>query len=153
MLSFGEGGGTPVTDAKPNELQPGEARPRVLVVDDYDDGREMYAEYLTYAGYDVAMAKDGMEAIAMARDGHPDVILMDLSLPVMDGWEATRLLKADLSTRDIPVVAVTGHVMGNHPQQAADAGCDAFVAKPALPDHVERTIRSLLAASKTRLKP
>src|SRR5690242_2592824 len=94
----------------PMPPEPAPERLRVLVVEDYPDGRDLYAEYLAYAGYDVDVAATGEEAIALARECHPDVILMDLSLPVMSGFEATRILKADERTKDIPVMAVSGHV-------------------------------------------
>ena len=84
-------------------------RPRVLLVDDYPDAREMYTEYLEFSGFDVVEAENGIEALQRAVDAAPDIILMDLSLPVMDGWEATRRLKADKRTASIPVVALTGN--------------------------------------------
>jgi CheY-like chemotaxis protein len=121
------------------------------VVDDYDDAREMYAEYLEFIGYEVQTARDGQEAIQHALDYQPDVILMDLSLPVLSGWDATRQLKQDERTRDIPVMALTGHVLGTHTQKAMEAGCDVFVPKPALPDKVADQIRALL--QKTGSKP
>jgi CheY-like chemotaxis protein len=125
---------------------------RVLVVDDYDDAREMYAEYLEFLGYQVQTARDGQEALQYARAEHPDIILMDLSLPVLSGWEATRQLKQDERTRHIPVMALTGHVMAMHSEKAREVGCDAFVAKPALPDAGADQIRALLekAGGKTR---
>ena len=86
-------------------------RPRVLVVDDYPDAREMYSEYLEFSGFDVIQAVNGIEALQRAVDAAPDIILMDLSLPVMDGWEATRRLKEDARTNRIPVVALTGHAL------------------------------------------
>ena len=89
-------------------------RPRVLLVDDYPDAREMYTEYLQFSGYDVVQAANGMEALEQAVEASPDIILMDLSLPVMDGWEATRRLKADKRTAGIPVVALTGHALAGH---------------------------------------
>ena len=85
------------------------AEPLVLVVDDYQDAREMYAEYLKASGFRVEEARTGLEAVSKAREVKPDCILMDLSLPGIDGWEATRQLKADHSTCHIPVVAITGH--------------------------------------------
>jgi CheY-like chemotaxis protein len=133
----------------PSEPQPGDCK--VLVVDDYDDAREMYAEYLEFLGYQVQTARDGQEALQMAQQSHPDVILMDLSLPVVSGWEATRRLKLDASTRHIPVMALTGHVLPTHSEQAKEAGCDEFVSKPALPDTVADKIRVLL--QKTGSKP
>lgn len=126
---------------------------KILVVDDYDDAREMYAEYLEFLGYQVQTARDGQEAIDLARDSHPDVILMDLSLPVVSGWEATRVLKQDERTRDIPVMALTGHVLPLHTERAQQAGCDAFVAKPALPDTVEAQIRALLRKAGSKPRP
>lgn len=116
----------------------------VLVVDDFADNREMYSEYLSFSGYDVIEAKNGMEAIAAARDRMPDIIVMDLSLPVMDGWEATRRLKADERTRQIPVVALTGHALAGHSRGAREAGCDSFLAKPCLPDQLVAEIRRML---------
>ena len=87
------------------------ARRRVLLVDDYPDAREMYSEYLKLSGFDVVEATNGVEALQRAIDTSPDIILMDLSLPVMDGWEATRRLKEDTRTASIPVVALTGHAL------------------------------------------
>jgi len=144
---------TPLS-AEPSESSeeiPAEGTRRVLVVDDYDDAREMYAEYLEFIGYEVQTARDGHEALQHARDYQPDVILMDLSLPVLSGWDATRQLKQDERTRDIPVMALTGHVLGTHSQKAMEVGCDAFVPKPALPDKVADQIRALL--QKTGSKP
>jgi len=119
-------------------------RPRVLLVDDYPDAREMYSEYLQYSGFDVVEASNGMEALQRAVDEAPDIILMDLSLPVMDGWEATRRLKADVRTADIPVVALTGHALAGISEGAKQAGCDAFVTKPCLPDDLVKEIRKVL---------
>jgi CheY-like chemotaxis protein len=119
-------------------------RPRVLIVDDYPDAREMYSEYLQYSGFDVAEAQNGMEALQRAVDDKPDIILMDLSLPVMDGWEATRRLKADKRTASIPVVALTGHALAGISDGAKKAGCDAFVTKPCLPEDLVREIRKVL---------
>ncbi len=119
-------------------------RPRVLLVDDYPDAREMYSEYLQFSGFDVIEAANGMEALQRAADQAPDIILMDLSLPVMDGWEATRRLKADSRTADIPVVALTGHALAGISEGAKQAGCDAFVTKPCLPEDLVREIRKVL---------
>ena len=119
-------------------------RPRVLVVDDYPDAREMYTEYLEYTGFEVVQASNGMEALQQAVDTTPDIILMDLSLPVMDGWEATRRLKADQRTAHIPVVALTGHALAGISEGAKQAGCDAFVTKPCLPEDLVKEIRKVL---------
>jgi two-component system cell cycle response regulator DivK len=122
-------------------------QPLVLVVDDFQDNREMYAEYLSYCGFRVIEAKNGKEAIEQAFAQSPNVIIMDLSLPVMDGWEATRRLKADGRTRSIPVIALTGHALQGHSKGALDAGCDAFVAKPCLPDQLVLEIKRMLGTS------
>ena len=115
--------------------------PLVLVVDDMEDGREICAEYLAFHNYRVATAADGHEALAQAFALLPDLILMDLSLPGLDGWEATRRLKADLRTRDIPVIALTAHALATARDQALEAGCDAVVTKPVLPKDLEREIQ------------
>ena len=120
--------------------------PLVLIVDDYEDAREMYAEYLQFSGFRVAEARNGLEAMEKAFALRPAVILMDLSLPVMDGWEATRRLKKDPRTRSIPVVALTGHALDGHSREAEDAGCDAYVTKPCLPDDLVREVQRILSA-------
>jgi CheY-like chemotaxis protein len=122
--------------------------PLILVVDDYQDAREMYAEYLQYSGFRVAEARNGNEAVAQARSLKPDLILMDLSLPGMDGWEATRVLKADDETRRIPIVALTGHALAGASEGARKAGCDSFVTKPCLPDDLVVEVRRMLNAVK-----
>jgi two-component system, cell cycle response regulator DivK len=119
--------------------------PLILIVDDYQDAREMYAEYLEFSGFRVVEARNGAEALEKALELLPSVILMDLSLPVMDGWEATRRLKADARTRVIPVVALTGHALDGHSREAQDAGCDAYVTKPCLPDALVREVQRMLA--------
>lgn len=125
-------------------MRTGTDEPLVLVVDDYADAREMYAESLLVCGFRVAEAADGLAALHLARTLAPDVILMDLSLPGMDGWEATRQLKADARTRHIPVVALTGHALASALDAARRAGCDRFVVKPALPDVVVDEVRQAL---------
>ncbi len=117
----------------------------LLIVDDFDDNRQMYAEFLTYSGFRVLEASNGAEAVAKASEHLPDLVVMDLSLPVLDGWEATRLLKGDPRTRHIPIIALTGHALEGHSQGARDAGCDAFLAKPCLPDKLLDTVQSILA--------
>jgi CheY-like chemotaxis protein len=121
-------------------------RPLILVVDDYEDAREMYAEYLEFSGFRVAEARNGNDAVAQAFLLRPDLILMDLSLPGMDGWEATKLLKADERTKHIPVVALTGHALAGASEGARKAGCDSFVTKPCLPDELVVEVRRMLGA-------
>jgi two-component system cell cycle response regulator DivK len=122
--------------------------PLILVVDDYEDAREMYAEYLRFCGFRVAEARNGNEALDQAFTLMPDLILMDLSLPGMDGWEATRQLKADERTRQIPVVALTGHALAGASEGAKKAGCDSFVTKPCLPDDLVVEVRRMLSLGK-----
>jgi CheY-like chemotaxis protein len=119
-------------------------RPLVLVVEDHQDAREMYAVYLQFSGFDVAQAGNGIEAVEKTRALLPDIVLMDLALPTMDGWEATRQLKNDPRTKHIPIVALTGHALAGHAEGARAAGCDAFVTKPCLPDALVAEIRRLL---------
>ena len=121
-----------------------ELPPLVLVVDDFQDNREMFAEFLSLSGCRVAEATTGREAIDRAFELLPDVILMDLSLPELDGWEATRQLKNDPRTRHIPVVALTGHALADHSREAREAGCDAFLTKPCLPEVLVVEIRKML---------
>ncbi len=119
--------------------------PLVLVVDDFQDNREMFAEFLSLSGFRVAEASTGREALARAFELIPDIILMDLSLPELDGWEATRTLKGDPRTKHIPIVALTGHALADHSRDAKDAGCDAFLTKPCLPDALVEEVRRMLA--------
>jgi two-component system, cell cycle response regulator DivK len=121
--------------------------PLVLVVDDFQDNREMFAEFLLLSGFRVAQAATGPEALDRAFALLPDVILMDLSLPELDGWEATRRLKGDARTRHIPVVALTGHVLADHSRDAREAGCDAFLTKPCLPEALVVEVQRALAAA------
>jgi len=129
---------------------PARVRPLVLVVEDYDDAREMYAAYLQFSGFDVEPASNGVEAVEKAHELLPDIVLMDLALPCMDGWEATRRLKGDDQTRHIPIVALTGHALAGHAEGARQAGCDAFVTKPCLPDALVVQIKRLLETHQGR---
>jgi CheY-like chemotaxis protein len=120
-------------------------RPLVLVVEDQDELRRLYAEQLTLSGFDVIEAANGQDAISHTSARSPDVVLMDLSLPVLDGWEATRRLKADTRTAHIPVVALTAHDGSGELQRATRAGCDWFVPKPCPPDALITEVRRVLA--------
>jgi len=127
-------------------------RPLVLVVDDMPDNREMYIEYLAFVGFRTAGASDGEQAIEAALKHRPSLILMDLSLPGLDGWEATKWLKADPRTRDIPVLAITGHVEASLRAKALAVGCDLVIAKPSLPSDVARIITGVLGAHESAAK-
>ncbi len=100
--------------------------------------------YLQFSGYRVAEATNGLEAIEKTLELMPDIILMDLALPKIDGWEATKRLKSDERTKHIPIVALTGHALAGFAEGAREAGCDAFVTKPCLPDALVTEIRRML---------
>jgi two-component system, cell cycle response regulator DivK len=104
--------------------------PKILLVEDNEMNRDMLTRRLSRRGYDVAVALDGREAVALAASLQPAVILMDMSLPVMDGWEATRHIKADPATAAIPVIALTAHALPAERDRALEAGCCAFETKP-----------------------
>jgi CheY-like chemotaxis protein len=125
-----------------------DVKPLVLVVDDYQDARDLYSEYLTSSGFRVVEARTGDEALEKAFTLLPDLILMDLSLPGLDGLEATRRLKSDSRTRTIPVVALTGLALASHSEGARRAGCDSFVTKPCLPEQLVVELRRLLTVSR-----
>jgi CheY-like chemotaxis protein len=103
---------------------------RVLIVEDEKDNMDLFCQILTFHGCDVLMAKDGREAITLAQSESPDLILMDLSLPALDGWEATRTIKDVPQLAHIPVVALTAHAMVGDRERALEAGCDGYISKP-----------------------
>lgn len=103
---------------------------KILLVEDNEMNRDMLSRRLLRNNFEVVMAVNGQEGVDMAKSERPDIILMDMSLPVMDGWEATRTIKADESTRSIPVIALTAHAMESDREQAMQAGCDDFDTKP-----------------------
>jgi two-component system cell cycle response regulator DivK len=125
-------------------------KPSILVVDDSCDSREMLIEYLLFRGFEVTEARNGSEAIDVARRVHPQIILMDLSMPIMDGWQATRQLKADPLTQGITIICVTAHAFRPEQRLALAAGCDVVVAKPydltALANALERVMSEGVAA-------
>jgi two-component system cell cycle response regulator DivK len=125
--------------------------PLVLIVDDFDDNREMFTEFLSFSGFRVAQATTGREALERAFSLLPDLILMDLSLPELDGLEATRCLKSDERTKRIPVLALTGHAVAGHSRDARAAGCAAFLTKPCLPEvllgEIHRVLDSIARAA------
>lgn len=127
--------------------------PLVLIVDDYAEGREVCAEYFAFRGYRVATAEDGLDAIDKTHALRPDVIIMDLSLPRMDGWEASRRLKADERTHDIPIVALTAHALASAREKAVEAGCDAVMTKPCPPRDLEAEVRRQLGLESETDRP
>ena len=118
---------------------------RILLVEDNEMNRDMLSRRLTRRGYEVAIAVDGEQGLAMARLESPALILMDMSLPVLDGWEATRRLKAGAGTRPIPVIALTSHAMAGDRQKALDAGCDDYDTKPVDVPRLIEKMEALLA--------
>jgi two-component system cell cycle response regulator DivK len=104
--------------------------PRILLVEDNEMNRDMLSRRLARKEYEVLVAVDGKEGVVMAGSVAPDLILMDMSLPVMDGWEATRQLKASPETKDIPIIALTAHAMSGDREKAMEAGCDDYDTKP-----------------------
>ena len=103
---------------------------KILLVEDNEMNRDMLSRRLIRKGYEIVMATDGEEGIAMASSESPDLILMDMSLPVIDGWEATRRLKSDERTAGVPIIALTAHAMSDDRQKALEAGCNDYDTKP-----------------------
>jgi two-component system cell cycle response regulator DivK len=104
--------------------------PKILLVEDNEMNRDMLSRRLQRKGYEVVLALDGQSGVEMTQTQAPDLVLMDMSLPVLDGWEATRRLKADTATRHIPVIALTAHAMSSDREKAIEAGCDDYDTKP-----------------------
>jgi two-component system, cell cycle response regulator DivK len=123
---------------------------RVLLVEDYDDAREMYAEYLSCSGFEMQEAANGQDALRQALERPPDIVVMDISLPVMDGWETVRRLRNDERTARIPVVALTGHVLSDYSRKARLSGFDGYLTKPCLPEDLAAEIRRVLLERPTR---
>jgi CheY-like chemotaxis protein len=123
---------------------PAARTPLVLVVDDYADVREMYADYLKFEGFRVKTAATGPEALAAARAERPDLILMDVTMPGMDGFTATERIKEDPALGSIPVLILTAHVFAEYEEKAKRAGCNGFIRKPCLPDELARAVRAAI---------
>jgi CheY-like chemotaxis protein len=123
---------------------------KVLLVEDNELNRDMLSRRLQRRGYEVTTAVDGEIAVRISKDLLPDVILMDMGLPGMNGWDATRLIKSDSVTRHIPVIALTAHVMSLDKEQALAAGCDAFETKPVEIERLLDAIRGLLKQRRQR---
>lgn len=117
---------------------------RILLVEDNEMNRDMLSRRLARRGYDMILANDGQEGVDLARAQMPDLILMDMSLPVLTGWEATRLLKQAAATAQIPVVALTAHALSSDREKALEAGCDGYETKPVELPKLLETIEKLL---------
>ncbi|HKP75724.1 MAG TPA: response regulator [Longimicrobiaceae bacterium] len=118
--------------------------PTILLVEDDEDNRSIYRTVLEHSGFNVVMAGDGLEALRLAVEARPALVLMDITIPLLDGWEVTRRLKADPATRALLVVALTAHAMTDHREKADAIGFDGYVATPVEPKRVIEEIRRLL---------
>ena len=135
----------PYTWSAETQVQARESTPIVLLVEDDRDGRRMYADWLTNAGFRVDQAHNGLQALERAFDSRPHVVVTDLNIPGIDGFELTRRLRQDSRTRDVPVIAVTGYAaFASDPGRARRAGCDAVLPKPCSPEDLETAIRDLI---------
>lgn len=123
--------------------------PRVLLVEDNEANADMLARRLTRQGFDILLASDGLQALEVAREAQPALVLMDISLPVIDGWEATRRLKGQAATAGIPIIALTAHAMVADRVKCVDAGCDDFETKPIDLQRLLQKMRALLGARTT----
>ncbi|HYW10262.1 MAG TPA: response regulator [Longimicrobium sp.] len=123
------------------------ASPIILLVEDNPDNRAIYGTILRHFGFEVAEAETGEDGVRMAREISPALILMDVAMPGMDGWEATRILKGDPETAGIPVIALTAHAMSEDRRRAEEVGCDGYLSKPVEPRRVVAEVERLLARS------
>ena len=120
--------------------------PKILLIEDNEMNRDMLSRRLLRKGYEVMLAVDGQSGVEMAKKEPPDLVLMDMSLPVLDGWEAARCLKADRATQRIPVIALTAHAMSGDREKALEAGCDDYDTKPVELPRLLGKIEALLSA-------
>jgi two-component system cell cycle response regulator DivK len=117
---------------------------RILIVEDQEDNRKILRDLLTSAGFDLAEATTGEEGVSLAETARPDLILMDIQLPGLDGYEATRRIKASLALRHIPIIAVTSYALSGDDVKAREAGCEGYVTKPFSPRALLATVREYL---------
>jgi len=123
---------------------------KILLVEDNEMNRDMLSRRLARAGHEVLIAEDGARGVAMAMSGSPDLILMDMSLPVLDGWEATRRIKATAELHKVPIIALTAHAMATDRDKALKAGCDDYDTKPIELERLLGKIRTLLEAANSK---
>ena len=142
-VSIGVAGGSP-------RAQPEQRRVGVLIADDTEDVRDLYAQYLAAVGFRVTTARDGETAVFAALNTRPDVVIMDLAMPRLDGIAAIRQLKSDARTRDVPVILLTGYPLKAIENGALEAGAAAFLTKPCLPEDLEAHIKRLVGQSSRR---
>ena len=123
---------------------------RILLVEDNEMNRDMLSRRLVRNGYEVVIAIDGQQGVDMALSERPDLILMDISIPVIDGWEATQVLKHDPDTRGIPIIALTAHALASDREKAMEVGCDGYLAKPCEPRAVVAEVQRFLGKTDGR---
>jgi two-component system, cell cycle response regulator DivK len=128
-------------------FNPEKNMPKILLVEDNEMNRDMLSRRLERRGYEIVVAVDGAQGVAMANTENPDLILMDMSLPIMDGWEATKNIKANTNTQSIPIIALTAHAMSGDREQALKAGCDDYDTKPIDLPRLLTKIEVFIAAS------
>ena len=116
----------------------------ILLIEDHEDNRKIYSAILEHSGFRVLLAADGREGVRLAREGSPDLILMDISIPHIDGWQATEMLKSDPATAAIPVIALTAHALPEDRERAVAVGCDGYLTKPVEPRRVIEEVRRFL---------
>ena len=126
----------------------GNAKKTILLVEDNEDNLVVYRTILEHVGYNVIEARDGEEGVSRAREHLPDLILMDISIPKLDGWEATQRLKESEETRAIPIIALTAHALEEDRQKALQAGCDGYLAKPVEPRRVVQEVERFVGPAK-----
>jgi len=120
----------------------------VLLVEDNEDNRTVYRTILEHFGYQVIEAQNGEAGVSMAREQRPDLILMDISIPLIDGWEATRILKSEPETAHIPIIALTAHALATDRAKANEVGCDGYLAKPCEPRRVVAEVERFIGAGR-----
>lgn len=125
-----------------------DAEKTVLLIEDNEDNRTVYRTILEHFGYRVIEGRNGEDGIRMARETIPDLILMDISIPVIDGWEATRILKSDSSTSHIPIIALTAHALATDRAKAQEVGCDGYLAKPCEPRRVVAEVEHFIGGGR-----
>jgi two-component system cell cycle response regulator DivK len=130
-----------------------DAQCTILLVEDNEDNRIIYATALRYAGYDVIEAITGTEGVRQAKLAKPDLVLMDISVPELDGWEATAILKRDPETRPIPIIAVTAHALPGDEERSIRAGCDGYLAKPITPAALIAEVDRRLGRTNSKYPP
>jgi CheY-like chemotaxis protein len=125
-------------------IQLGTEPPLILLVDDFEDALDIYGQYLTFRGYRVVLARDGQDAVRKARTCRPDLVFLDLRMPIMTGIEALRMMRADDALATVPIVALTAHALDSERHRALEAGFDDFIAKPCLPEDLVAAVERMV---------